>query len=299
MLQNEPDVAFFQHEAQNCLNVCRNLDRATKLRQAFAAILSTPSCDMECTPKFRGNACHADQFAWLRPRKGAGPPKCVEDKVVGFDVAPTALWGAVKETNTPGLTWSRDWPALFRLPGVTPVVYARTNQIKLAMAQRHGRVFFKECGELKTVAAHQRACYQKRKEKINEPMAIDGRDLAHQAQRYGEGWKKVLERVANAAGRKPFVLYYEALQADAKKELTRLFAHVGLRSPRTVAKSSSMKITSDDLRPSIASFVKVRREVAAISPGLAAQLADTSRAVFKTIYLAGNRTASFARLEAE
>ena len=93
--------------------------------------------------------------------------------------------------------------------------------------------------------------------------------------------------------------YYEALQADAKKELTRLFAHVGLRNPRAVAKSSSMKITSDDLRPSIASFVKVRREVAAISPGLAAQLADTSRAVFKTIYLAGNRTASFAKLEAE
>ena len=78
------------------------------------------------------------------------------------------------------------------------------------MAQRHGRVFFKECGELKTVAAHQRACYQKRKEKINEPMAIDGRDLAHQAQRYGEGWKKVLERVANAAGRKPFVLSFAA-----------------------------------------------------------------------------------------
>ncbi|KAH8062198.1 hypothetical protein JL722_3110 [Aureococcus anophagefferens] len=153
--------------------------------------------------------------------------------------------------NAAPLTWRGDWPRLLRLPDVTPVVYARSNLVKRKLA----------------AGAHGDALK----------------------------WSSLLDNVTEAAGgARPFVMYYEALQLDPKAEIERLFAAVGLGGkgepvPEVLARSTSVKITSDDLRRSVANFDDVALELDALDPCLAAQFRDADSAVFADLCLPGNR----------
>ena len=85
----------------------------------------------------------------------------------------------------------------------------------------------------------------------------------------------------HASGGRVFVLYYEALQRDASSELGRLFDYVGV-SGTSVPESSSVKITPDDLRETIADFDRVRRDLLREDPALLPQLEDTHLKCFVT-----------------
>ena len=62
-------------------------------------------------------------------------------------------------------------------------------------------------------------------------------------------WVDTLRNVTAQAGRKPLVIYYEALQTAPKKEMRRLFAFAGLpASTKIRVESSSKKLTPEDLR---------------------------------------------------
>ncbi len=130
LLTNEPAVAFFAHEAQYCLKSCaaRYHGERRMLRRALGAILSTPTCEMDCNPHAHGApTCDARRVAWAKGRvvdHYRGPPPCVRNRIVGFDANPTR---APFSHN--------DWIAVLRLPRVAPVVYARTNAVKMAVCR--------------------------------------------------------------------------------------------------------------------------------------------------------------------
>ena len=104
--------------------------------------------------------------------------------------------------------------------------------------------------------------------------------------------------VTAAAGRKPLVVYYEALQVNPKREMRRVFTFAGLPPTTKIkAESTSKKLTPEDLRATLLDFGKTAKFLRERRPGLHDQLVDTAHRVFKTINLPGNRTARFEDYE--
>ena len=107
-----------------------------------------------------------------------------------------------------------------------------------------------------------------------------------------------LRNVTTAAGRKPLVVYYEALQVNPKREMRRVFTFAGLPPTTKIkAESTSKKLTPEDLRATLLDFGKTAQFLRERRPGLHDQLTDTAHRVFKTINLPGNRTARFEEYE--
>ena len=177
-----------------------------------------------------------------------------------------------------------------------PVVYARSNLVKRKVSNVHADVLQKFCwGTHKVVTAKARECYEEHRAELEKPLALHAGKLAAGAHGDALKWSSLLDNVTEAAGgARPFVMYYEALQLDPKAEIERLFAAVGLGGkgepvPEVLARSTSVKITSDDLRRSVANFDDVARELDALDPCLAAQFRDADSAVFADLCLPGNR----------
>ena len=104
--------------------------------------------------------------------------------------------------------------------------------------------------------------------------------------------------VTAAAGRKPLVVYYEALQVNPKREIRRLFTFAGLPPTTKIkAESTSKKLTPEDLRATLLDFGKTAKFLRERRPGLHDQLTDTAHRVFKRLHLPGNRTARFEDYE--
>ena len=63
-----------------------------------------------------------------------------------------------------------------------------------------------------------------------------------------------------AAGRKPLVVYYEALQVNPKREMRRVFTFAGLPPATKIkAESTSKKLTPEDLRATLLDFGKTAK----------------------------------------
>jgi len=292
MLAHEPAVAYFEHEANNCFNKKVQVDpsrvRSDTLR-TFLGILGAPRCNMTCKAY---DDAGVPTFAVAAAEDPRARPSCLAGKIVGFDVAAEHLL----RQNAAPLTWRGDWPRLLRLPDVTPVVYARSNLVKRKVSNVHADVLQKFCwGTHKVVTARARECYEEHRAELEKPLTLHAGKLAAGAHADALKWSALLDNVTEAAGgARPFVMYYEALQLDPKAEIERLFAAVGLGGkgepvPEVLARSTSVKITSDDLRRSVANFDDVAGELDALDPCLAAQFRDADSAVFADLCLPGNR----------
>ena len=111
-------------------------------------------------------------------------------------------------------------------------------------------------------------------------------------------WVDTLRNVTAAAGRKPLVVYYEALQVNPKREMRRVFTFAGLPPATKIkAESTSKKLTPEDLRATLLDFGKTAKFLRERRPGLHDQLVDTAHRVFKTLHLPGNRTGNFEAYE--
>ncbi|KAH8098391.1 hypothetical protein JL720_1334 [Aureococcus anophagefferens] len=265
MLAHEPAVAYFEHEANNCFNKKVQVDpsrvRSDTLR-TFLGILGAPRCNMTCRAY---DDAGVPTFAVAAAEDPRARPGCLAGKIVGFDVAAEHLL----RQNAAPLTWRGDWPRLLRLPDVTPVVYARSNLVKRKVSNVHADVLQKFCwGTHKVVTAKARECYEEPRE-LEPPRSTRASRGAH-----GDAlkWSSLLDNA----------------------EIERLFAAVGLGGkgepvPEVLARSTSVKITSDDLRRSVANFDDVALELDALDPCLAAQFRDADSAVFADLCLPGNR----------
>jgi len=101
----------------------------------------------------------------------------------------------------------------------------------------------------KVVSEAQRACFKAHKDKLREKFRMHPGHLLERAELLGEMWVDTLRNVTDQAGRRPLVIYYEALQTAPKKEMRRLFAFAGLHpSTKIRVESSSKKLTPEDLR---------------------------------------------------
>ena len=293
LLTNEPAVAFFAHEAQYCLKSCAAKYHGERrmLRRALGAILSTPTCEMDCNPHAHGApTCDARRVAWAKGRlvdHYRGPPPCVRNRIVGFDANPTR---APFSHN--------DWIAVLRLPRVAPVVYVRTNAVKMAVSLAHSKVLVRYCQTHKVVNEKQMACFKAHKDKLRQKFRVDPTHLVEVAEGLGQMWVDTLRNVTAAAGRKPLVVYYEALQVNPKREIRRLFTFAGLPPTTKIkAESTSKKLTPEDLRATLLDFGKTAKFLRERRPGLHDQLTDTAHRVFKVLHLPGNRTESFEAYE--
>ena len=110
--------------------------------------------------------------------------------------------------------------------------------------------------------------------------------------------KAKIAKATAAAGHSIFVMTYEALQTNAKRELGRLFAYVGMAGVKLQAKSVSVKITSDDLRHSLRNFSRVEAAMAGLDPELLPQLQDREHRVFRRIFTADGGGRDIADFEA-
>ena len=73
-------------------------------------------------------------------------------------------------------------------------------------------------------------------------------------------WVDTLRNVTAAAGRRPLVVYYEALQVNPKREMRRLFTFAGLPPATKIkAESTSKKLTPEDLRATLLDFGKTAK----------------------------------------
>ena len=273
MLEKDERVAFFRHEAQGCFS-----DDADRTRKAFEVMVRRPTCSTQMCP-------NSKKDAWLT---APTTTECFTNKLVGFDLNPS---------HTPFLSWERDWPLLLRKP-VKTVVYMRTNLIKHAISSIHADVLVKACDTHKVLSQKAKDCVESNTEVLSQKIAVDASSLSKSARKLGRYWVSLLNNTMHASGGKVFVLYYEALQRDAASELGRLFDYVGVTGT-SVPESSSVKITPDDLRETIADFDRVRRDLLREDPALVAQLEDTSFRVFRNLKLPDNRTQSIAQYEVQ
>ena len=274
MLAQDARVAFFRHEAQGCFT-----DDAVRTKKAFEIMVRRPTCSTQMCP----NAKKGD--AWLT---APTTTDCFDDKLVGFDVNPS---------HTPFLSWERDWPQLLRTP-VKTVVYMRTNLIKHAVSSLHADVLVKACDTHKVLSQRSKDCVEANTEVLSRKIAVDALSLSNSARKLGRYWVDLLSNTTQASGGKVFVLYYEALQRDASVELGRLFDYVGVPGS-SVPESSSVKITPDDLRETLADFGQVRRDLLREDPALVPQLEDTSFRVFRNLKLPDNKTQSITQYEVQ
>eukprot|EP00629_Pelagomonadales_sp_RCC1024_P015323 CAMPEP_0119294360 /NCGR_PEP_ID=MMETSP1329-20130426/47846_1 /TAXON_ID=114041 /ORGANISM="Genus nov. species nov., Strain RCC1024" /LENGTH=348 /DNA_ID=CAMNT_0007295247 /DNA_START=250 /DNA_END=1292 /DNA_ORIENTATION=+ len=290
LLEQQPAVAFFEHEAQGCLKGQGSLANY----QAMQTMVAAPACDMAC-PMFSEAPAIPEWPAWVRPvvpapipaRPG---PRCLAGKLVGFDVEPWHEFDALPGQPTT-LRWDAHWAPLLRLPGVTTVVYARSNLVKTFVAKKHGNVLKKLCaGTHKVVDNKSRRCYEQHQKELARPVAVKGHEIEKEARVIGRRWVRMLENARNASGRARFpVVYYEGLQKDPRAELGRLFSHLGLPAPAKIKASAAanVKITSDDLRDSVVDFSQVEGDLAR-SPCLAEQLRAAKFEIFPALCLEGD-----------
>ena len=195
------------------------------------------------------------------------------------------------------MEWT-DWAPLLRLPGVATVVYARSNFFKLVLSRFHVQVLVDLCHSHKTQRAKQTSCMAAHKNEISRPTDVSAERLARYARSEGGHFVDLLEGARKAANRPLHVVYYERLQRDAKREIGRLFSRVGLDPAKVAAPaSSSLKITSDDLRLSLKNFSGVEAELAREDPDFLDQLRDTEHKVFKYIHLPGGNGRFFSDFE--
>ena len=274
MLASDARVVFFRHEAQGCFS-----DDAERTRKAFEVMVRRPTCSTQMCPNSKNDA-------WLH---APTTTECFDNKLVGFDVNPS---------HTPFLSWERDWPQLLRTP-VKTVVYIRTNLIKHAISSIHADVLVKACDTHKVLSQKAKDCVESNTEVLSQKMSVDALSLSKSARKLGRYWVDLLSNATQASGGKVFVLYYEALQRDALTELGRLFDYVGVTAPSTTPESSSVKITPDDLRETIADFDQVRQDLLREDPALVEQLEDTQFKVFRTLRLPDNRTADISKYEVQ
>jgi LPS sulfotransferase NodH len=274
MLAQDARVAFFRHEAQGCFT-----DDAERTRKALEVMVRRPTCSTQMCP----NAKKGD--AWLT---APTTTDCFDNKLVGFDLNPS---------HTPFLSWERDWPQLLRTP-VKTVVYMRTNLIKHAVSSIHADVLVKACDTHKVLSQKAKDCVESNTEALSQRIAVDALSLSKSARKLGQYWVSLLNNTTTASGGKVFVLYYEALQRDASVELGRLFDYVGV-SGSSVPESSSVKITPDDLRETLADFEQVQKDLSRIDPALLPQLEDTSFRVFRNLKLPDNKTQSITPYEVQ
>ena len=268
--------------------------------------------------------CDARRVAWAKGRivdHYRGPPPCVRDKIVGFDANPVR---APFSHN--------DWIAVLRLPRVAPVVYVRTNsveirvetkadrwrgggrvrqchrsrgiapsiptQVKMAVSLAHSKVLVRYCQTHKVVNEKQMACFKAHKDKLRQKFRVDPTHLVEVAEGLGQMWVDTLRNVTAAAGRRPLVVYYEALQVNPKREIRRLFTFAGLPPTTKIkAESTSKKLTPEDLRATLLDFGKTAKFLRERRPGLHDQLVDTAHRVFNRLHLPGNRTGNFEDYE--
>ena len=187
---------------------------------------------------------------------------------------------------------------MLRLPRVAPVVYARTNAVKMAVSLAHSKVLVRYCQTHKVVNEKQMACFKAHKDKLRQKFRVDPTHLVEVAEGLGQMWVDTLRNVTAAAGRKPLVVYYEALQVNPKREIRRLFTFAGLPPTTKIkAESTSKKLTPEDLRATLLDFGKTAKFLRERRPGLHDQLVDTAHRTFKTMHLPGNRTARFEDYE--
>lgn len=293
ILAHEPSVASFEHEVSGCV---KPLGRDAH-RRAMFSILAAPSCEMPCNTRSgnrtRDGGDPLDEPAWLAPAPRPAPA-CLAGRLVGFDVQATSTFGDRREAP---LDWARDWPPLLRLPGVRTVVYARSNAVKRVVSKLHVDALVEHCHGHKVVTAKSRACYERHRAQIDVPLAFSGAELARRAHGEGADWAQLVGRAEAAAGAPIFVMYYEALQRSADREVRRLFHFVGLGGAPVSATSESVKITNDDLRTVFANFSRVEDELKNADPCLVPQLRDTEFKTFAKICLANGATARFEDLD--
>ena len=271
MLAQEAQVAFFRHEAHSCFP-----GDAARTKLAYEIMVRRPTCATPmCAPK--GNA------DWL-----AAPTTtdCLTGKLVGFDVKPS---------HAPALSWDHDWPRILAKP-VKTVVYVRTNTIKHAVSALHAEILVQACDTHKALSDAAKKCAAENKEALGKKISVDARSLSVSARKTGRAWVDLLENATKASGGPVFLMYYEALQRDARAELGRLFEFVGLRPP-ALPSSSSVKITPDDLRETLNDFAQVQDDLARLDPALLPQLQDTTFTIFRELYIPDNTSTSFKRYE--
>ena len=288
MLNHEPAVDFFAHEANNCFHRRGSDPRALRFVQndtfhTFLGILGAPRCNMSCIETDHFGVPKMAAEAAVDPRSR---PECLADKIVGFDVAADH----VLRDGAPALSWDLHWPFLLKLPDVFSVVYARSNLVKRAVSARHVDVFQHLCfGTHKVVSEKAHACYEQHKAELDAPLNVSGEWIIKHANTDATHWVELLENVTKASGAPPFVMFYENLLVDPKKELERLFRAVGLgrhgSDVDVVAQSTSLKITPDDLRLQIADFAAVEADLDKEDPCLGDMLRDTSDVVYEDICL--------------
>ena len=168
----------------------------------------------------------------------------------------------------------------------------------MAVSLAHSKVLVRYCQTHKVVNEKQMACFKAHKDKLREKFRVDPTHLVEHAESLGQMWVDTLRNVTAAAGRKPLVVYYEALQVNPKREMRRVFTFAGLPPATKIkAESTSKKLTPEDLRATLLDFGKTAKFLRERRPGLHDQLTDTAHRVFKTINLPGNRTARFEEYE--
>ena len=154
------------------------------------------------------------------------------------------------------------------------------------------------CQTHKVVNEKQMACFKAHKDKLRQKFRVDPTHLVEVAEGLGQMWVDTLRNVTAAAGRRPLVVYYEALQVNPKREIRRLFTFAGLPPTTKIkAESTSKKLTPEDLRATLLDFGKTAKFLRERRPGLHDQLVDTAHRVFKRLHLPGNRTARFEDYE--
>jgi len=242
MLKRQPATAFWVHEGFVCLKG-RGTDASYR---AMRSVLAAPACDMRCG-KDDGDTRLGAGEAWR------AAPRCLANRLVGFDVNPQH-W----QDGSP-MSWDGQWAPLLRLPEVTTVVYVRSNLAKLYVSKKHVERLVGLCRTHK-VRAGEDDCYEAHKAALDEPLNVTAYELAYEAWELGRRWLSILGHARSASGRERFpVVYYEALQADARAEFGRLFAHVGLPRPAKIS-TRSVKVTADKLKHAVRDFKGVARQ---------------------------------------
>lgn len=317
MLLNEPAIGFFKHEAQGCHSSRREPPEVVTAQDGtfstFYSILARPSCNMSCADgdgvawDSRGFPEWADALD-LVP---GGTPKCLQETGIGFDIEPYhELWGGGTPLNFAGDDEGTfgHWSLLLRLPNVRAVVYARTNQVKHAISHLRVHRLVHNCGTHKVFAPNSTAsqskddvaaCYTSHKREIDAPVVVDADRLAHDAYHLGSKWNSLVHEVYLAHDKAPILLFYEALQHNARNTLKRFFADLGLSGPRATnvaAESTSVKISGEDLTTQIAGYAAIADRFRARHSCLSAMLEQKAPAVSPAVCLENGHRRKWASL---
>ena len=267
LLRHASWCGHFVAEANTCVrNETSSQELLTWMRETL--VVSTNVTRLKGKPK-----CTATKLDWWH-----------EDKMVGFSIEP--------ESSNPVVAWA-SYANLLALPRTWAVFYVRTNIVKYFVAKEHKHIAFNTiCGTSKSLSAEARDCIRQHGI-TNERFAVDAAELVKETYRLATAYARMLATLKSLPTRHaPVVVTYEALQLDPAAALRSLAEIVGLRAPSfDTVNSSSIKITSNDLRRTISNFDELS---AALRRGRHPQLNQLLR---ETMPIAHAKVCLFAQID--